>query len=48
MKVTFKIFESPELYMLIYRFGDSVKVVKPKEVAEKVKGMAESVLKLYK
>jgi len=48
MKVTFNIFESPELYMLIYRFGDSVKVMKPKEVAEKVKGMAEKVLNIYK
>ena len=48
MKLTLKLFESPELYMLIYRFGNSVKVVKPKEVADKVKEMAEKVLNLYK
>lgn len=45
--VTLEVFDSPELHSMIYRFGSSVRVLKPKALVEKVKEMAGKVIDLY-
>jgi len=46
--VTLEVFDSPELYSMIYRFGPSVKVLEPKLVVDKVVGNAGKIIDLYK
>jgi predicted DNA-binding transcriptional regulator YafY len=46
--VTLEVYESQELYSMIYKFGATVKVLEPTLLVEKVRANAEGVLNLYK
>ena len=46
--VSIEVFDSPELYSIIYNYGSAVKVLEPKSVADKVMESARKVVDLYK
>ena len=46
--VTIEVYDSPELYSMIYSYGSNVKVLEPKSLVDKVKENTRNVLSMYK